>query len=188
MATLAEIIEIKYGYSDGFEVADIGAGPYIAEWNLPDPEPTVEELQAWAADNVDLILEPMRQSLRTQADQTFARLAEIVTGEYIDHFKIQDWQRKEDLVRQWIFENKPEPALDNKYYLAYQEAMEDGAKTPTEMMLSWQTNAKIWRGLYDAFAVWKQGFWSQAKMAQDEATLESLRNTIEPAIKGIMGL
>lgn len=32
-----------------FEVRDDGEGPYIAVWNLPDPQPTLEQLEAaWA--------------------------------------------------------------------------------------------------------------------------------------------
>lgn len=29
-----------------FELQDEGAGPYIAKWNLPQPQPTAEELEA----------------------------------------------------------------------------------------------------------------------------------------------
>jgi len=188
MATLAEIIEIKYGYSDGFEVADIGAGPYIDAWNLPHPEPTVEELQAWAADSVDLILEPIRQSLRTQAEDTFYQMASEKTGEPINALIIQEWQAKEILVKQWVAASRPAPADNNEYALAYYEAAGDPDKTPSELMETWLTNATNWRMLNTAYIAWRQSFRARLKVATTEAELEALRASIEPELRGLLGL
>jgi len=167
---------------------DDGNGPYIAKWNLSDPQPTIKELEQWGADNQDLILEPIRQSLRTQAEDVFLRLAEIVTGEHITEMTLAEWAKKEEISLSWEQAGKPEPAPDNEYYWAYSEAQGDPIKTPWELLDAQLRNAKAWRGMQIGFSVWRQGFRAQIKAATTEAELEEFRAAIEPQLRGLLGL
>lgn len=57
---IAEILLLKFPNSNfrrDIIIQDDGHGPYIKEWNLPDPKPTQANLDQWAID-LDL---PYRQ-------------------------------------------------------------------------------------------------------------------------------
>ena len=66
MMDISTIIQVKYpGSSLGvdFELTNFGSAPtpqgltgiHITQWNLPDPQPTIEELLEWADKNQELI-------------------------------------------------------------------------------------------------------------------------------------
>lgn len=134
------------------------------------------------------IIDNIRQSIRTQAEDTFYRLALEKTGEPINALIIQEWQLKELLAKNWIAAGKPEPLPDNDFTLAYYEAAGDPEKTPSELMESWTINAANWRGLNVVYISWRQGFRARVKAAATEAELESLRVAIEVELRGLLGM
>lgn len=133
-------------------------------------------------------LEGLRQSLRSQAEDTFYRLASEKTGEPINALIIQEWQAKEMLVKQWVAAGKPVPLPDNDYALAYYEAEGDPDKDASQLMEAWLVNATNWRMLNIAYIAWRQGFRTRVKAAKNEDELNALRYLVETGLKELMKL
>jgi len=160
-------------------------------WPDDLPIPTDEEIEAayqtYLVEYPIQRLEDLRQSLRTEAEATFNKLASEKTGEPINALIIQEWKDKEVLALQWEADGKPspDPAI---YKMAYDESTGDPDKDAWQMVEAWLNNAKPWRLMYNGYVAWRQGFRAQIKAIQTEAELEALRAEIEPYLRKMMNL
>jgi hypothetical protein len=65
-----------------YEIWDDGTGPYIAQWNLPQPQPTVAQLQA--AESAYDAAESQRQADASTLRQQVVTLAQSAVGVRVD--------------------------------------------------------------------------------------------------------
>ncbi len=150
MPSYSKIILAKYpdaspvilGESGGnFMLQDrgMGAGLEIVLWDLPDPQPTLAELDQWAADHQAEILAPIRQALKDSLDvwlsdkrQQLAQEAKFTAD------KLTEWWWKRTEYVSWLAADQPEITLAN-HPGAVIEAYYAG-KTPEYLMAEWGAN------------------------------------------------
>lgn len=189
---LGNIITTRYGVIDFLAdviLVDDGNGPYIAEWYLPDPQPTIAELEKWAIANPDLILSPIKKGIVAHLESVFADLAEEITNEpEITPLLIAEWEEKERLFYDWIDDGQPEPTPDNGYSWAFNEAAQDPIHTGFSLMEEWGRNAIAWRGIQKVFAYYRQAKRADIAAATTEAELSTIKAEIEPQLRVMFGV
>lgn len=153
MNFIALAIIYQYGATplEDFEVQEIPdesgeLSPVITMWNLPDPQPTLQELDAYIASPA--FAAARLAEAKTNAIEQVSQLAEIARSKVITvkPGKIGEYVQKENEVKHWIDSGQKAIPLtfdQDDYPIAKSEAEAYGIDT-AEMLQIWEAKINEW--------------------------------------------
>lgn len=141
------------------------------------------------ADYTPEILVNIQKDIIAHIERVFARLSCEITGEpEITPLMIAEWEEKERLFYEWIEDGQPQPAADNEYSWAFNEAEQDPVHTGFSLLEEWGRNAIAWRSLQKTFAAFRQAKRAAIAAATTESELQTIKAEIEPQLRTMFGV
>lgn len=116
---------------------------FITLWALPDPQPTIDELDAYAAsaEYAAVVLAEAKRwavaEIQHQAEATRAKFITNTPG------KVGEYTLKKGEVQRWAAAGRPAAPVPSEYPIAVAEAAEYGISTQV-MLAIWEERAAAW--------------------------------------------
>jgi len=143
----------------------------ITRWDLPDPQPTIQELDdyiaspefasAHLADAMSIAIEQVKQ----QAETTRSKIITTTPG------KIGEYTQKREEFTAWRAAGSPDPVSAGAYPIAEAEAVPYGLSV-TGMLQVWEQRAAAWSQASAAIAATERGALLALEAAPDVDTVQ----------------
>lgn len=152
---IAKVIEAKYPNSDtsydgNVRLVEVDGIVSITKWDLPDPQPTIEELEAWAQTPAykNILFVSLIQRAKTEIDAVVSQ-AIVINKVSTDQTPIlARYARNQELYAMWVQMAKPSDPDPVLFKYAYDESAmyahyNHSYGTVTALLAAWGQQAHL---------------------------------------------